>query len=333
MSVAAPKEKRIHLDPTELTEVSKKIIEIETPAQPKQVAFDGNTGLAYVPCMRGYTLAIFGLSNHKLERIREVRFQDQCVEVAVGKEHVYVTTSNFDRPPHELLNKLWILNKSGQKVGCVNIEGNWSKVVALDQNEELAAVSNWYSHDISFIDISDKRNPRLIQRVKFGEAPRGLLFLPNGGLMVSGFYSANIGILKRNNSGWEVTYISNEFDRAKYQGNMRHLVLAPDQKNALVTNLGRNMVHIWSVQKQDFVDQILVGLEPNTVDFINGNIAAISCRKSNLIYYLDYPNRKVVGVSEPTGNLPTGLCWAGENKCLVTSFESNKLELYQLNDG
>ncbi len=62
-------------------------------------------------------------------------------------------------------------------------------------------------------------------------------------------------------------------------------------------------------------------------------MAAISCRKSNLIYYLDYHNQKVVGVSEPTGNLPTGLCCAGENKCLVTGFENNKLELYQLNDG
>jgi len=328
-SINPPKESFVYLKPEKLKIMSSRISEASTLPEPKQVEFDQTTGIAYVTCMSGNTLSLYGLSGNIVENIRNVEFPNQCVEVVVGGNYVYVTTCDFKRPPSPLENKLWVLSKSGEKIDSIDTRGEWSKVIALDEGRGIAAVSNWHSHDISIINITSK-TPKFIQLVRWGEAPRGLVFLPDGKLLATDFYSAKVGIISEQDGVWKPVYSSPPFDGAKYQGNMRHVVLSPQKDYAIISNLGRNLIHWWSIQERTFETHLLVGQEPNTVGVMNQDLLAVSCRKSNLIYYVDLQQRKVIGKSEATGSLPTGLCSVDENRLLVTSFRDNTLELHQL---
>jgi len=328
-NINPPKEKFVYLKPDNLETISLKISESKTPREPKQVAFDQETQIAYVSCMSGNSLSLYSTTDKNTKKIKEIKFPNQCVEITIGKKYIYVTTSDFKRPPSILDNKIWILSKSGEKITSIDTGGEWSKVIAIDEKREIAAVSNWHSHNISFIKINPKK-AKLIQLVSWGESPRGLVFLPNGDLLVTSFYSARIGILSAKSGIWKVTYNSQPFDKAKYQGNMRHIILSPDKKYALISNLGRNLIHWWSIKDRVFETNLLVGREPNTIDIVNENLLAVSCRKSDLIYYVDLKLRKVIGKSERTGHLPTGLCKVDKDKILVTSFQDNQLELHQI---
>jgi len=328
-----PKESRQFVRPEALKILSERVNVVSTDRQPKQVVFDATLGFAYVTCMEGRALDIFELTGETLSFKEKINFPDQSVEVAVGSKYVFVTTTNFERSPNNLRNRLWVLNKSGQKLSSVDTGGNWSKVIAISPDENELVVSNWHSHDLSIIDISNPIQPNVAGIIKWGESPRNVVYLPDGNhIIVGGFHSGNIGLLRREREKWEVEYTSSPFDHPNYSGNMRHILLFRDGEYALISNMGRNLVLFWNVENRSFEDRIVVGKSPNSMGFVGENFVAVSCRESSHVYFIDLCSKRLVGRSVRTGEQPTGLCAVSENKFLVTSFANDTLELHKLSE-
>lgn len=335
--VIPPKERSIFIPPEKLPQISRKINQIPTRKQPKQVIFDSEANLAYVSCMEGKTLQVFRIKENDIILQKNIEFEDQCVEVLAGRRRIFVTTTNFERLPSRWRNKLWILDThSLETISSVNTGGNWSKLIAIRPQEDELLISNWHSHDISVIDIKNPSSPKLRQVLKWGEAPRGIGFLPTGNeAIVTGFYSGNLGVLERNQTGkWEVTFTSQPFDFPNYPGNMRHVLISQDGKQAMISNLGRNLVHVWDIKERRFLNSFSVGKSPNSMSFIKKDVLAVSCRNSSSVYLLDLSSQQILGRSELTGKEPTGLC-SLKSGFLVTCFGDNTLEWHDvsLNHG
>lgn len=332
--VNPPKERSIYLRPENLPIIASRVDSVTTKGQPKQVVYDEKTHLAFVSCMDGHSLQVFNIGNNSIEFEDEVHFEDQCVEVLLGDDKIFVTTTNFERPPHEIRNKLWILDTNTRKIiSSLNTGGNWSKLIALNPSGNELLVSNWHSHNISVIDVSNVADPKLKQIVQWGEAPRGIAFTPDGNnVVVTGFYSGNLGILNRNldDQKWKSVYTSEPFDHPNYHGNMRHVLIDANGENAVISNLGRNLIHVWSIQERKFKFSIPVGKSPNSIDWVNEQEKEItvSCRDSGYVYRVDLEKKKVIGRSQKTGGEPTGLC-SVDDGFLVTGFTGNTLEFHK----
>lgn len=331
--VNPPKEKGIFLEPSKLPEITTLEDRIDTKAQPKQVVYNETTKKVFVSCMEGRTLQIFKIENKKIALENEISFEDQCVEVALLKNIAFVTTTNFDRPPNTLRNKLWMINQESKEIiSSIDTGGNWSKLIAIRPQEDEILISNWHSHDISIVNITEPRNPKLKQILKWGEAPRGIAFLPDGkSVIVTSFYSGNLGILSKDSEGiWKSSYTGPPFDKPNYSGNMRHVLISKDNQTAVISNLGRNLLHFWNIENRTFENNIPVGKSPNSIDFIDStDLIAVSCRDSSYVYLVDSKLRKVVGRSSMTGAEPTGLCGLN-SRFLVTCFKDNTLELHSI---
>jgi hypothetical protein len=331
--VNPPKESRTFVKPQELPEIGKRLDVIKTKGQPKQVIFDPKAKLAYISCMSGKALQVFSLNNNKLKLTNEIDFNDQCVELAMTEDYVYVTTTNFEKFPFEPRNKLSTFDKKNLNlISQVDTGGNWSKVIAIRPQKDEVLISNWESQNISVIDISDPRTPTLKQLLKWGKAPRGIEFVPDGNrAVVTGFYSGNLGILERDKNGkWNAVYTSERFDYPNYSGNMRHVLIDHDGDTAVVSNMGRNLIHFWSISQKKFLDSVVVGKYPNTICWITDELIAVSCRKSRSIYILNKINHKLIGRSEETSEEPTGLCKVNDHQLLVTGFKKGNLEIHEI---
>lgn len=324
-----PEERRVFVRPEKTKKIGERLAEVPTLREPKQVVFDYDTNFAYVSCMKGKCLQVFQIEGNRIKLHKNIRFEDQCVEVATKNGLVFATTTNFERPPRITRNKLYIFDaKSQEKVSEVDTGGNWSKLIAIRPQGDEVLVSNWHSHDISIIDITNVKKPKVKQILKWGEAPRGIDFLPLGNkAIVTGFYSGNLGFLSRSeDSKWKVEYTSPPFDTPNYSGNMRH-VIALNSQEAVVSNLGRNLVHFWSIEKKTFYKSISVGKSPNSMCLVDGILLAVSCRDSSAVYFIDFESKRLIGRSPTTGKEPTGLCGV-KSGFLLTCFKSNTLSMF-----
>lgn len=327
-----PKETKEFLDVQKLPISAKCVEKTHTVDQPKQVVVSKNEKLAIVSGMKGHTLQFFDLTESRLKLIDEIPFKDQCVETTVSDELCFVTTSNFARG-RDIRNHLHIVDLTRlEVVGSVSTGGNWSKVIAIHEPSKLAFVSNWHSNDISIINISDPSNLHLIQVLPCGKSPRGIAITNSGDrVVVAGFYSSDISELRKEKDGlYRVVYTSNPFDSSKYLGNMRDVLISPDDKLAYVSNMGRNLVLVWDLENREFITGMMVGKFPNTLCFANdtGELLLVSCRESNAICIIDTKSLSVVSRSENTGSSPTGLCPISGG-FLVTGFATNTLERYR----
>ena len=326
--ISPPKESREFAPLQTLPIMFEQSAVCSTADQPKQVAISDLHKLAFVSCMEGRCVQIFDLGSLRL--LNTLRFDDQCVEVVVDGNLLFVTTTNFGRIIRR--NMLRIVDiPSRSIVGSVDPEGNWSKVIAISPSRDAALVSNWHTHDVSVVDVRNTREPRLLQRVACGESPRGLVFVNESTALAACFYSGTIVELtrKRGNS-FAVSHKTLPFGFPAYSGNPRDIVLDPNDKDtAWVSNLGRNLVHRYSIGKKRIVDSVMVGREPNSIRFSkeDSTLLLVSCRASNAIVVVDTRTRKLVGKSSPTGNLPTGL-ETFKGGFLATGMSSNTLERY-----
>ncbi|HSX49259.1 MAG TPA: hypothetical protein VLE44_03295 [Candidatus Saccharimonadales bacterium] len=329
INVNPPKESKIFVKPEEVKEVGVLLDSIKTKEQPKQVLYDHHSKMAYVSCMKGKSVQVFSVKDGNLELSTEKDFADQCVELAMDTDYLYVTTTNFVKSPLETKNKFYILSKDNlEVVSSVDTGGNWSKVMALNPDGTEVLISNWQTQNISVMDISDPKHPKLKQLLTWGKAPRGIEFTDDGKTaIVTGYYSGNLGVLEKDNEGvWNETFTSEPFDYPNYHGNMRHVLIDGDM--AIVSNMGRSMVHFWSIGERKFVDSVSVGKYPNTICFLSKNIIAISCRESRSVYLLDRVSHKILGRSVLTSEEPTGLSRVDNNRLLVTGFKKGVLELH-----
>lgn len=331
-----PPERNVFISPEEFKIMTEKIEEVKTKPEPKQVSYSPETNSLLVSCMKGKTLQLFSLKG-ELKLTKEISFADQCVEVTTKGKLAFVTTTNFERPPRETHNHFYIIDIASREVlSSTETNGNWSKFIAVSPQMDQALVSNWHSHDISVINIENIQRPKVTQVIKWGESPRGIAITKDGKKAVlTGFYSGNIGLLELDKYGkWKVAYTSPPFDHPNYSGNPRHVILNNEDKIAYISNLGRNAIHLWSMEKRKFIDTILVGKSPNSIAFLTKQekILAVSCRGANRIFFINTNQRKVIGTSDETGDKPTGLCSIPGNEIVITSFGTKTLSKLKLTE-
>ncbi|KKQ95624.1 MAG: hypothetical protein UV74_C0013G0272 [Candidatus Woesebacteria bacterium GW2011_GWB1_43_14] len=331
-TISPPPESKIFLPPERVVETGEKLDGIETRPQPKQVVYDPSKRNAYVSCMSGRSLQKFSHDNRKLHFADEVNFEDQCVEVAIDGGLLYATTTNFERPPRKTRNQLWIINAENLSIlSSLNTGGNWSKLIAVNPIHNEIMISNWHSHNISVIDTSDSFAPKLKQTLEWGEAPRGIAFAPDGNsAIVTGFYSGNLGVFKKYSDEWFNITTTEPFEKPRYSGNMRHIIIDERGEYAYVSNLGRNLLLQYSTDTLKNTKKIAVGKSPNSIDFLGNNEIIVSCRGSSCVYLVDIDKEKVQGRSQYTGKEPTGLCRVSNSSFLVTCFGDNTLEFHQI---
>lgn len=330
--ILRPSFSRKFLNVSDLPVNMRLISSCPTADQPKQVAFHSASKRLLVPCMRGKVLQAFTIgAENTLSLEREWSFPLQCVEVLVWEDLCFVTMTNFKRFEDEESALAIIDLISGKVTATLHTGGQWSKVIAKHPTLDLIFISNWRSHDVSVIDISDIEKPVLVSVAKCGECPRGLAFSPRGECLVTGFYSGRIYRLSEDTSGsWVVVQESGKIVPFGYMGNPRDIIIQPGKENrAFVSNLGRNEVYVFDVGRNVFVSCLRVGREPNALRFLDseGKILLVSCRGSNSILQVDTSSLRVVGRSEETHTLPTGMTVANGG-VFVTCFEDNVLQLY-----
>ena len=328
--ISPPKESRESALLQTLPIMFKRSAVCATAAQPKQVAISDAHNIAFVSCMEGRCVQIFDLGGLRL--LNTLRFDEQCVEVVVDGSLLFVTTTNFGRiTKKNMLHLVDIPSKC--VIGSVDPEGNWSKVIAISPSSDVALVSNWHTHDVSVVDVRNTREPHLLQRVACGESPRGLVFVDDSKVLAACFYSGTIvELTRKRGNGFAVSHKTLPFGFPGYSGNPRDIVLDPNDKDiAWVSNLGRNLVHRYSIGKRRIIDSVMVGREPNSIRFSkeDNTLLLVSCRASNTIVAVDTKTRTLTGKSSTTGNLPTGL-ETFKGGFLATGMDGNTLEKYHL---
>lgn len=330
--VAPPRETKVYQNTSGLPVLTKKVAVVKTGLEPKQVAVDEKRRLAYVSCMRGKVLQAFRYrcKNERLVLVREWPLPEQGVEVEIVGNLCFVTTTNFARGPAQRSFLVVLDLDGGTILSKTDTGGEWSKVVRVDQKSGIALISNWHSHNISVVDVSNPRKLRLRQLLPCGEAPRGIDFA-DGLWLVTGFYSSRVYQVRQVRGNFWVVGESPPFDSKNYQGNLRDVLIAPSGKSAWVSNLGRNMVHQYNVEEKVISSSVLVGRFPNSIRFLDpaGDILLVSCRKENRVYFVDTKRSEVKGVSEETGKAPTGLAKV-KGGFLVTSFDDASLEYHRV---
>ncbi|MCL5970048.1 MAG: YncE family protein [Patescibacteria group bacterium] len=323
------KEKPESLNLSKLPCIFKPMAKVNTSSQPKQVAYSDKYKQAFVSCMSGRKLSIYDCNN-TLKLLNEISFKEQCVEVTVWDKLCFVTLSTFSYLPG-ITDKLAIIDIPTRKImSIVNTRGSWSKVIKIHP-EGFAFISNWHSNDISILDISDVQNPRIVQLLPCGLSPRGIAFSNSGNLgLIACFYSRNIAEIKKKRDDWFISNIGEPFDFPHYSGCMRDILVDSEDRYAYVSNMGRNLVHIYDILSRKIVNSISVGKYPSSIAFLNTTQKKllVSCRESNTVCQIDLVTKKVEGhcgfnVQKSTGlvSIPKGF--------LVTNFKENYLEIYK----
>lgn len=328
--VAPPKETKVFLDYRQMPIISACIAKVATAAQPKQAVVNHEKKLAYVSCMKGHALQEFSFAGGALAMTNEWAFPEQCVECELWGRFVLVTTTNFKRGKDQS-SHLWVFDPQvGKVVSKVDTQGEWSKVIVVDDARRLAFVSNWHSNDVSVIDLSDLSSPRVIQRVPCDESPRGMVLMPDGHVVATSFYGKGIFAIEKKKGGYEVSKKSAPFDPDGYSGNMRDVLLGPDSRTLFVSNLGRNLVHWYESETLELKGSLSIPRNPNSMRVMRSgsNLIGVSCRKDNLVFFFDSETKKPVGISSRTEKLPTGLA-AVDDGFLVTNFDSSSIELHK----
>lgn len=320
------------LDVTKLPQLFYSVSKVKTALEPKQVVFHPEFKLAFVSCMKGKKLQVFDCSGDGLNLLKEFSFKSQCVEVAIYNNLCFVTLSKFSRIPG-VTDKLAIIDIKSRKIlSIISTGGNWSKVIKIHPSG-LIFVSNWRSDNLSIIDISDLLQPKIIQLLPCGISPRGIAFIKSGEKgLVAAFYSRNIiEICQKSSKSFEVSFIGNPYDFPNFSGCMRDIVIDSRDQFAYISNLRRNLIHIYYISNRNIINSILVGKHPNSISFFDSaeKKLLVSCRESNTVCLLDINTRKVEGCTESEIKKPTGLS-IYPGGFLVTSFEESLLELYKI---
>ncbi|MEA2020371.1 MAG: beta-propeller fold lactonase family protein [Patescibacteria group bacterium] len=179
--------------------------------------------------------------------------------------------------------------------------------------------------------MENTKSPKIKQVIHCGNRPRGITFTPEGTVLVAGFYSRKLHFLKENRGKYQKSSKLVRFASKAYSGNMRDVLVTKNGKYAYVSNMGKNMVHKFDLEKKTFTKSTLVGKFPSSIRFLNNkeNALLVSCRESNFIYFLDTKRMKIIGHSEKTSKKPTGLAPVPRG-FLCTAFRSNTLEYHKI---
>lgn len=265
-----------------------------------------------------------------MQLLDQITFDDQCVEIEILDTLLYATTTNFLRGNVQKSFLRIIDLDTFSLLSSTDTHGAWSKVIKINQEKNLCYISNWHSNTITIMDIVDKKNPKVISLIQCKESPRGLGLLSNGDLIACNFYGKTVLKIGNLNNQFSIKDEFEIFDKEHYGGNLRDILISKDDKKIYISNLGRNMILTYNANNLQLENKIIITREPNSIRFFdNEKYILASSRKDDIVCIIDLEKNKVIGKSEKTGTLPTGLEII-DGGFLVTNFTDNTMELHRV---
>ncbi len=234
-----------------------------------------------------------------------------------------------------LTNEVHILDaQTLQKVGTIQVQGIWPKVICTDQEEKYAYVSNWESKSITIIETASRR---IVRVIPVPGIPRGIAVTRRGFLYVCLYEGGDIEVID-----------TKSYRRIKTlglgPGAKRHIVLDEARDLAYVSDMATGIITKISLRTDQPLTSLWVGSNPNTLALTSdGRYLFVSIRGRNNPE--DYQKKgpefgKVVVIDTETfrivdwvwgRNQPTGLALSPDNQYMAfTDFLDDNLEVYQI---
>lgn len=312
----------------------EKIGSYKCGRQPKQVIFSPDGKFIIMPLLDDTGFDIFSLEEKKvIKRVnppnsKKVGFAEGLF---IPEKNIFLVSQMTCANLYEYSYPDFVYKRT------IATEGVWSKFIAWSAEQNILAVSNWVSNDISIIDFD---SGKVIKKIKTGKAPRGLVFTDNGKNLIS--LSFDSGIIEKFNLD---TYTRTDYISIP-KACMRHIVLSEDKKYAYVSDMYNCKIYKIDMKTFSILSSAKVYINPNTIDILKvkgREYLFVSTRGPNnkedytkrspsngRIHIINTENMSIVKTFEG-GNQPTGLNISPNGKILCFSnFQDENIELYSI---
>ncbi len=311
--------------------VLTKVGKYKCGRQPKQVLFSPDSKYVIMPLLDDTGFDIFSIEEKKIIK----RIQPPNAAKVGFAEGLFIPEKGVFLVSQMTTANLYEYTYPGfEYKRTIATTGNWSKFIAFSSQEQLLAVSNWVSNDISIINY---KSGECLKKIETGAAPRGLYFIENGKSIIS--LSFDAGLIEKFDleTGKRLNFI--KIDKAA----MRHIVLNDDATKAYVSDMYHRLVYQVDLAAFMITAKTQVFNNPNTIKLFKNRWLFVSSRGPNnkedytkrspengKIQVIDTQTMEVV-ISFEGGNQPTGLDISPDGKYLCFSnFQDENIELYEI---
>ncbi|MCK4540982.1 MAG: beta-propeller fold lactonase family protein [Spirochaetales bacterium] len=318
-----PLDSRIHL-----------ITEIATGGRPKSVAFTpdgryflsallGDTG---VDVFKTWDFTYWG----RIQFPENIADRVGFVEIAFAPERREILVSQMTT------NMVHIIDLDDfAYITSIETGGIGSKVIILSGNEEKAYVSNWWSNNISVIDMDERK---VLHKIKVEGIPRGLALSPDNNLLYVCLYdTGNIQVIDLQSNRVYVTIHLGP-------GAKRHAITDPRRGRLYVSDMFWGDVFVLNLENYQLLKRVHIGQKLNTIQLTpDGKYLFVSSRGRNNseTYLKEGPEfGKVFVIDTETMEIidwvwgrdqPTGLDISPDGRLMVFSdFRDDNLEVYHI---
>ena len=299
--------------------------------QPKQVIFSPDGKYIVLPLLEDDGFDIFSVADKKLLK----RINPPSSEKCGFAEGLFVPEKNAFFVSQMTTGSIYEYSYPGFNFKrTISTGGVWSKFITWDAANELIAVSNWVSDDVSFLRYSDGS---LVKLVATAKAPRGLCFV-NGNKDIISLAFDGGKIEKINTQSWKISGFVSIQNSA-----MRHIVTNKAQTTAYISDMYHRCVYEFDIKNFKIKRKTTVFNNPNTICLLSDRWLFVSSRGPNnkedytkrspvngKIQIIDTKTMQIVKTIEG-GNQPTGLDISRDGTLLCFSnFQDANIELYRI---
>ena len=315
--------------------------------KPKSVIFAPDGQSFFAAQLNGYGIDAYenpGFSRRNIRLTSDYSNARGYVEFAVLKKRNQLWVSQMEN------GRIHVLNLDNlEKIAEFPSEGNWTKVICFDREENLAFVSNWLSGDVTVFSTEDFS---FLGSFDTGGVPRGMAVSPNNRQLFVADYengrllSFDISFLTamplNTGQGMESLRWSRVLDGGP--GAKRHIVIADSLNRMFVSDMYHGSIFVYDLPSGKRTAVIPVGQKLNTIALDpDEKFLYISSRGKNNpeSYLIPGPDFGKIHVMNTRSlevvdwiwgrNQPTGLAVSPEGNLLVFSdFLDSQLEVYDI---
>ena len=226
----------------------------------------------------------------------------------------------------------FIWHKDKDSIEYYDSKGTWTKIIEINPNQNLVAMSHWISNSVTIFDVNTKK---FIRKIKTGETPRGIVWLNDSIFATALFDEGDVEVYNAI-SGKKVQNIKG------FGGNARDIQYDREKKILYYSNMGLAKIYKYDWANKTQLGYIKVDSKPNTIRLsADNNYLFVSCRGPNNskgytrrsprdgeIFIIDTKKWENM-VKWKAGNQPTGLDISACGKFLAqTDFQDNKITVW-----
>ena len=226
----------------------------------------------------------------------------------------------------------FIWHKDKDSIEYYDSKGTWTKIIEINPNQNLVAMSHWISNSVTIFDVNTKK---FIRKIKTGETPRGIVWLNDSIFATALFNEGDVEVYNAI-SGKKVQNIKG------FGGNARDIQYDRENKILYYSNMGLAKIYKYDWANKTQLGYIKVDSKPNTIRLSpDNNYLFVSCRGPNNskgytrrsprdgeIFIIDTKKWENM-VKWKAGNQPTGLDISACGRFLAqTDFQDNKITVW-----